>query len=174
MLRLILAFVDIMLHRRGPESLPSSPFLLWSLLATYLAMVFVVDWLAGPEPRWFAIDVLVLGFHVWFVWALLRTFDRLPRFRQTLTALLGAGVLLTVLEAPLAVSLAHQAPPTAQNQTLTLPTLLSLIVVVWAIDITAFVFSRALERPYVLCAAVVIGYAFLILSLQATLLRPGT
>ena len=172
MLRLILAFVDIMLHRRGPESLPSSPFLLWSLLATYLAMVFAVDWLAGPEPRWFAIDVLVLGFHVWFVWALLRTFDRLPRFRQTLTALLGAGVLLTVLEAPLAVSLAHQPPPTAQNQTLTLPTLLSLIVVVWAIDITAFVFSRALERPYVLCAAVVIGYSFLILSLQATLLRP--
>ena len=164
MLRLIFAFVDIMLHRRGPESLPSSRFLLWALLATYLAMVFVVDWLAGPMPIWFAVDILVLGLHVWFVWALLRTFGRLARFRQTMTALLGAGVLLTVLE----------APPTPQNQTLTLSSLLSLLVVVWAIDIAAFVFSRALERPYVVCAAVVIAYAFLILSLQVTLLRPIT
>ena len=172
MLRLIFAFVDIMLHRRGPESLPSSRFLLWSLLATYLATVFAVDWLAGPLPSWFAVDLLVLGLHVWFVWALLRTFDRVGRFRQTMTALLGAGVLLTVLEAPLALSLAHQPPPTPQNQTLTLPTFLSLLVIVWAIDITAFVFSRALERPYVVCAAIVIGYAFLILSLQVTLLRP--
>src|SRR5262245_44953521 len=143
-----------MLHRRGPESLPSSPFLLWLLLATYLAMVFVVDWFGGPTPRWIAIDVVVLGFPVAFVGGTRGAFDALPRFRQTLTALLGAGVLLTVLEAPLAVSLAHQPPPTTQNQTLTLPTLLSLIVVIWAIDITAFVFSRALERPYVLCAAV--------------------
>jgi len=79
-----------------------------------------------------------------------------------------------VLEAPLAVSLAHQPPPTPQNQTLTLSSLLSLLVVVWAIDIAAFVFSRALERPYVVCAAVVIAYAFLILSLQVTLLRPIT
>ena len=172
MLRLIFAFVDIMLHRRGPESLPSSRFLLWALLATYLAMVFVVDWLAGPMPIWFAVDILVLGLHVWFVWALLRTFARLARFRQTMTALLGAGVLLTVLEAPLAVSLAHQPPPTPQNQTLTLSSLLSLLVVVWAIDIAAFVFSRALERPYLVCAAVVIAYAFLILSLQVTLIRP--
>ena len=41
----------------------------------------------------------------------------------------------------------------------------------WSIDINAFVFSRALERPYLLCVAIVVAYALLMLSLQTTLLQ---
>ena len=171
MLRLIFAFVDIMLHRRGPESLPSSQFLLWALLAAVVAADIIVLWLAGRSARWFAVDVLVVGLNVWFVWALLRTFNRQPRFRQTMTAMLGADVLLTVLDAPLVATLV-ETPPDPQNPTLTLPLLLSLLINFWAIDISAFVFSRALERPYLLCLAIVIGYALLIESLQRTLLQP--
>jgi hypothetical protein len=172
-LRLIFAFVDIMLHRRGPDSLPSSPFLLWGLFATSLAADFALLGLAGRSARWFAVDVLVLGLNVWFVWALLRTFNRQGRFRQTMTALLGSGVLLTVLQAPL-IRAVVEPPPDPQNPTLTLPGLLWLVIMIWAMDITAFVFSRALERPYLLCIAIVIGYVLLIESLQATLLQPGT
>ena len=173
MLRLIFAFVDIMLHRRGPDSLPSSPFLLWALLATSVAADFAVLGLARQSARSFAVDVLVVGLNVWFVWALLRTFNRQSRFRQTMTALLGSGVLLTVLQAPLARSVLA-SPPDPQNPTLALPDLLWLIIWIWGIDISAFVFSRALERPYLLCIAIVIGYVLLIESLQATLLQPVT
>jgi hypothetical protein len=172
-LRLIFAFVDIMLHRRGPDTLPSSPFLLWALFALSLAADFVVLGLAGRSARWFAVDVLVFGLNVWFVWALLRTFNRQTRFRQTMTALLGTGVLLTVLQAPLIRAMLEPLPD-PQNPTLTLPRVLGLLIMIWAIDISAFVFSRALERPYLLCIAVVIGYALLIESLQATLLQPIT
>jgi hypothetical protein len=172
-LRLIFAFVDIMLHRRGPDTLPSSPFLLFALLALSFAADFVVLGLAGRSVRWFAVDVLVFGLNVWFVWALLRTFNRQSRFRQTMTALLGTGVLLTVLQAPLARSVLA-APPDPQNPTLALPDLLWLLIWMWGIDISAIVFSRALERPYLLCIAIVIGYVLLIESLQATLLQPVT
>jgi hypothetical protein len=55
---------------------------------------------------------------------------------------------------------------------LTLPRLLGLLIIFWVIDVSAFIFSRALERPYLLCIAIVIGYALLIESLQATLLQP--
>ncbi len=173
MLRLFLAFVDIMLHRRGPDSIPSSPFLLYALFALSLAADFVVLGIAGRSARWFAVDVLILGLNVWFVWALLRTFNRQPRFRQTMTALLGAGVLLAVLQAPLVRSLV-EAPPDPENPVLTLPRLLWLLLPWWSIDIGAFVFSRALERPYLLCIAVVIGYVLLIESLQVTLLQPAS
>jgi hypothetical protein len=168
-LRLIFAFVDIMLHRRGPDSLPSSPFLLWALLPTWLVADFFVLWLAGRSGRWFAVDALTLGLDIWFVWALLRAFNRQPRFRQTMTALLGAGLLLTALQAPLA---AFEPPLGSQQTTLTPRGLLLLLTIVWAVDIAGFVFSRALERPYFLCVSIVIGYSFLILSLQATLLQP--
>jgi hypothetical protein len=172
-LRLILAFVDVMLHRRGPDSLPSSPFLLWSLFALSFAADLAVIWMAGLSVRWVAVNVLVFGLNVWFVWALLRTFNRQARFRQTMTALLGANVILTLLQLPL-VPLLLETPLDPENPTLTLPRLLGLLIVFWVIDITAFIFSRALERPYLLCVAIVIGYALLIESLQATLLQPVT
>jgi hypothetical protein len=168
-LRLFLAFVDIMLHRRGPDTLPSSQFLLWWLLALSLAVHVAIDWWVGGSSRAAAVDVLVLGLDVWFVWALLRTFNKQPRFRQTMTALLGADILLNLLLAPVIPWLEVQDP---QNTALTLPVLLAVLAFVWAIDINAFVFSRALERPYLLCMAIVIGYALLIRSLQVTLLQP--
>ena len=54
MLRLIFAFVDIMLHRRGPDSLPSAPFLLWSLLALSIVADWLILWVAGAPGRVFA------------------------------------------------------------------------------------------------------------------------
>jgi hypothetical protein len=170
-LRLILAFVDVMLHRRGPDSLPSSQFLLSSLFALSLAADLTVIWMAGPSLRWAAVAVLVFGLNIWFVWALLRTFNKQSRFRQTMTALLGANVILTLLQLPL-VPLLLDARLEAQNPSLTLPDLLGLLILFWVIDICAFVFSRALERPYLLCVAIVLGYALLIRALQETLLQP--
>ena len=174
MLRLIFAFVDIMLHRRGPDSLPSSQFLFWALLALSILTDCIILWMAGEPGRAFAVSLLVTGFDLWFVWALLRTFNKQPRFRQTMTAMLGARVLLGVLQAPLVGALVDAPPPDAQNPQVGLAGVLWLLILVWSIDISAFVFSRALERPYLLCAAIVIGYFLLIRSLQITLLPPVT
>jgi hypothetical protein len=173
-LRLILAFVDIMLHRRGPESLPSSQFLFWALLVLSIVADSAIIWLAGGAGRAFVVSLLITGLDIWFVWALLRMFDRQARFRQTMTAMLGVDVLLALLQVPLVRPLLDAPPPDPQNPTMTLSGLLLLIILVWSIDISAFVFSRALERPYFLCAAMVIGYFLLIRSLQVTLLQPIT
>jgi len=170
-LRLIFAFVDIMLHRRGPDSLPSAPFLLWTVLALSIVAEWLIRWLGGEPARSFVVSLLVTGFDLWFVWGVLRAFSRTARFRQTMTAILGAEVLLTILQAPLVL-----APPPSdpQDRTLTLLGVLSLLIFVWWLDINAFVLARALERPYFLCAALAIGYFFLIQSLQSTLLQPVT
>jgi hypothetical protein len=173
-LRLILAFVDIMLHRRGPDSLPSSQFLLWTLLVLSILADCAILWLAGESGRSFAVSLLVTGFDLWFVWAVLRTFNRQPRFRQTMTAMLGADLLLAALQTPLVRPLVEAPPPDPENPTVTLTGVLWLAILVWSIDISAFVFSRALERPYFLCVAIVIAYFLLMRSLQITLLQPVT
>ena len=115
------------------------------------------------------IGVVILG--AVLVWAVLRTFNRTARFRQTMTAMLGADLLLSVLQAPLVGPLLA-TPPDPENQQVTLPGVLWIVIIVWSIDISAFVLARALERPYLLCVALVIGYFFLIRSLQITLLQP--
>lgn len=168
MLRLFYAFLDVMLHRRGPDSMPASSFLLWLLLGTVLVLQVVINAWAGGSAHAAAVDALILGLDLWFVWALLRAFGKQPRFRQTMIALLGADIVLSVLFAPVLPLLAEQDP---QNPELTLPVLLTIGAFVWAIDINSFVLSRALERPYFLSMAIVIGYALLIRSLQVTLLQ---
>jgi xanthine/uracil permease len=171
-LRLILAFVDIMLHRRGPEDLPSSKFLVGLLLGASIGIGVALTYWMGGTLREIAVGTLVVAFNVWFVWALLRTFNRQRRFPQTVAAILGTDVLLTLLRAPVIPFI--EVPEDPQRATLTLPALIVTAVVVWSIDINAFVFSRALERPYLLCVAIVIGYALLMFSLQATLLQQAT
>jgi hypothetical protein len=168
-LRLTLAFMDIMLHRRGPEHLPSSQFLLWLLLAASLGLNLAITLLNGGTGRVAAVGALVTLLNIWFVWALLRTFNRERRFRQTMTAVLGTDIILSLLRAPVIPLL---EVPDAQQPTVTIPMLVTTLVFFWSIDITAFVFSRALERPYLLCVAIVVAYALLILSLQTTLLQP--
>ena len=173
MLRLILAFVDIMLHRRGPEDLPSSTFLVWSLLAVSVGVELGVLFVIDGGARAAAVTVLVQLLDVWFVWALLRTFNKQPRFRQTMCALLGTETLITLAGAPLAPLLTASAAASAEPQ-ITLPLLLTALLGIWSIDIAAFVFSRALERPYLLCVAIMLGYVLLIVSLQTSLLPAAT
>jgi hypothetical protein len=115
-----------------------------------------------------AVSVLVAALDVWFVWALLRTFNRQRRFAQTMSALLGTETILNVAGAPL-VPLIASAAASPEPQ-ITLPLLLTALLGIWSIDIAAFVFARALERPYVLCVAIMLAYVLLIVSLQTTLL----
>jgi hypothetical protein len=168
-LRLILAFVDIMLHRRGPEDLPSATFLVWSLLALSISVELGVLFANDGGARAAAVAVLVQLLDIWFVWALLRAFNKQGRFRQTMSALLGTETIITLAGAPLVPLLNASVAATAEPQ-ITLPLLLTALLGVWSIDIAAFVFSRALDRPYLLCIAIMLGYVLLIVSLQTTLL----
>ena len=174
MLRLIFAFVDIMLHRRGPEDLPSSAFLVWFLLVLSLGVELAILFANDGTPRAAAVSVLVALLDIWFVWALLRAFSRQRRFRQTMSALLGAETILNLVGAPLVPLLASSASSGAApaEPQITFPLLLTALLGIWSIDIAAFVFARALERPYVLCVAIMLGYVLLIVSLQTTLLAP--
>jgi hypothetical protein len=172
-LRLILAFVDIMLHRRGPQDLPSSQFLVWLLLAVAVGVNLGILFANDGTVRAAAVAILIQFLDVWFVWALLRTFNRQRRFRQTMSALLGTETILNLAGAPLVPLLEASAAASAEPQ-ITLPLLLTALLGVWSIDIAAFVFARALERPYVLCVAIMLGYVLLIVSLQTTLLPSVT
>ena len=56
-LRLALAFVDIVLHRRGPDTLPASKFLLGLVIGVYLLTAFVALALAcDPDLLTLTVD----------------------------------------------------------------------------------------------------------------------
>ena len=171
MWRLISAFVEIAFHRRGPEQLPSSGFLFALLLVANLAVALVtvatVDVVDHPVLM-VAVDAV---FGLAFFWCVLRAFERERRFRQTASALLGTDILLSLVGLPLV--LWHRSLDAPPDQ-VTIPVLLQLLLLVWSVDITAFVLSRALDRMYVLAVAIVVGYLLLSISLRVTFFPPAT
>jgi len=166
-LRLIYAFVEIALHRRGPDHLPASRFFFSLVLVVYTAVsVFSIqfaDDLAHP----YALIVVQGALSIAFTWCLLRAFERQHRFFQTASALLGTNAFLDLVSVWLVVW--HRGLNVAPTE-LTLPlTLYLLVAVVWNTDVSAFVVARALDRPYFLGVSIVIGYLLLSYSLLVTL-----
>lgn len=169
MLRLIFAFGEIALHRRGPEQLPASQFLLALVLAAYLVVALLTSRLLGlvvyPALMVFVETTLELA----FIWCVLRAFERQRRFTQTACAVLGTDALINVLGWPLIFWENALAAPATE---LTPPQILQFLLWVWSIDISSSILARSLERPYVLAVAIVIGYVLLSVSLRVSMFPP--
>jgi hypothetical protein len=99
MLKLLQTFVDIALWRKGPQDLPASRFLAMLVLAVYVAASLVRVHLLGLRFRNVVVIVAVDAIMMMsWPWAVLTFFDRRQRFMQTLTAVLGVGVLLVLAD----------------------------------------------------------------------------
>jgi hypothetical protein len=164
---LIRVFVDICLHRRGPEQLPSSQFFFLLVLAVSVLIDILLLLVDDIGPRNVFVSLLTTVIDVAFVWAVLRTFERQRRFKQTMSAMLGVNAILSLLIVPLA--LWSQALDLPEGE-VALPWLLLLVLAIWSIDIAGFVLARALDRPYALGVAIMLGYVLLTVSLQQSML----
>jgi CDP-diglyceride synthetase len=165
--RLILVFFEITLHRRGPEQLPSSQFFFLSVLAVSVCVDLLVLLVDEVAARTVFVTLFTTALDIAFVWAVLRTFDRERRFRQTMSAMLGVNAILSLFIVPLA--LWSQALDVPEGE-IALPWVFLLVLAIWSIDIAGFVLARALDRPYALGVAIMLGYVLLTVSLQQSLL----
>ena len=167
MWRLASAFVDIALHKRGPEHIPASQFLLSFVLVVYLLVGYASIRIGGGAEvgavAAFVIDSLV---YLLYVWAILKVMKRVARFRQTATALLGADVFFNVVGLPLFF---WNRVSSSADLDATLPTLLILGLLIWSIDVAGYVISRALERPYIVGVLIVILYVMTSMSIRESL-----
>ncbi len=156
-----------MVHRRGPDELPSSPSLLLLLLCASQFIELVALRLAGVGDHDTLVMLAATAMDFVFVWAVLAVFDRRQRFLQTMSAMLAAGVVLDVISALL---IAWHQDLNAPADATTAPQILLQLVPVWSVDIGGYVLSRALDRPYVLAVVIMLGYVLLSTSLVRTLL----
>lgn len=98
-LRLLQSFLDIALWRKGPQDLPASALLatlvLFAYLATGLMRMRLYQLDLHESLLFISIDALMLGSWLWLVLAF---FGRRQRFVQTITALLGVGLLVLLFD----------------------------------------------------------------------------
>ena len=154
MLQILNFFVDLCLLRRAPQDLPASQSL--------LVAVLVVNALAGivlGAQTWagtgvaLAATVLDLGVLLALLWLALRMRGVLPRFTQSATALLGAGVLFTLLAMPL-------QPLLDTPEDIEAGALLYLLLLVWVQLVYGHVLRHALNVNLVSGVALALVYTF--------------
>jgi hypothetical protein len=162
--RLATVFFDIAVHRRGPEHLPASQFLLVLLFVSYLIVGFIAIRMGGAASSsaflLFVADSLI---YLVYLLLVLNFFKRPRRFLQTATALVGADILFNLLGIPLLVW--SVAADTAGSDA-TVPTFLFIVLFFWSVDVAGYVVSRALERPYIVGVLIVIMYVMTSLSVR--------
>lgn len=166
---LLRLFWNLCLLRTSPAAMPRAPVL---LLLVILAG-FVVDNLnlaiSVGAPAWSRVPVVILvhsGLYYGSVAALLALFGYRSRILQTLTALAGSGVLLSLLALPLLMLMALLPGSTA----LLVWPLLGLQI--WSLLVMAHILRHALSIGLLPGAILAFGYFLMSIKLVQQLLPP--
>jgi hypothetical protein len=171
-LSLALAFLDITLHRRGPDEVPPSGFLLSALVGLYVSTGFIGIWTLGVlDAETTTLLLLDSVFFFAYVFVALRIFRHDRRFLQTVIALLGAEVVINIVGLPLALwSRSISVPPDPYSA----PMLLHLVLLVWWIDVAGFILSRAIGRPYFVGVLFMVVYVLTSYRISTFLFPPAS
>jgi len=164
---LIRLFIEIALHRKGPQDVPASGAVLALALLAYLAVGATVLWPSASSGRaLFGQLVADLFLMVLFFGGLLALRGRSTRITQTLAALFGTGALLSALALPfvwlLAQTLGDGTPPPDTALAALLGTVALFILLFVSLLVTGHILRHALEWSY--AAGVLTAVAYFALS----------
>lgn len=145
MKEIIALFWDICRFKRGPESVPSEPVFVGLVFLSYCLTTLVAIGVSPDlELSFFAallVVVVTVTTTLGLIWVLMFFKGLTNRFMPTVTALVGADVVLTVLGLPLILALEYLS---FDGVTDLLGGLLILLMG-WSIVVGGFIFHRALN-----------------------------
>jgi hypothetical protein len=157
--RLLVLFLEICLLRKGPQDVPSSPFLVavTALLGLVTGVIALRGSFGGAWQAFLAqlIDLLLLTL---LVFAGLRFLGRPGRLYQALAAFFGCGVLIN-----LATLVAMGLAPPGDGAAVEGPgAMLYLFVVIWALVVTAHIVRHTFEIAFLGGVAIAVAYSLLV------------
>ena len=148
---LLSSLVQIALLRKDPSILPASSVLVVLTGTAFAVASAVQSWILHGNDRLVGRTIFDLGLTIAIFWVLLTVTRHGNRFRQTMSAVFGATVLMT----PFAVGLLIiQSPQTASYAVKFLAWTGSVIVIVWYILILAHILRSAIHVGFVTSIAV--------------------
>ncbi|CAK0763733.1 conserved membrane hypothetical protein [Gammaproteobacteria bacterium] len=163
-------FVDILLLQAGPQDIPASRFLFQASLMLYFAAGVLASLSNFPPLSSVgisAVDTTLLALLVWIALRM-RHFDN--RVLQTLTAVLGALGLLTVISLPLDAWYAMLNPSDQESDQL--PALVMLGLLVWSLAVLGHILRHALDIVPAMAAGLSLLYLILSFVLTTFLFIP--
>ena len=148
--------------RRGPQDLPASSTLMLLMLllnAIGSAMLEAIQMPAASATLAAVVDTIVV---IVLIRLLLQVTGKQNRFRQTVTAIAGAGFLLTFFALPVLLWIAAWA---GQQHDLSIPMLLWLAVFGWNLLVMAHILRHAIDSNLVVGFMLAIAFVFIDIQL---------
>lgn len=158
MRQLIGLFWDVCLLRKKPGDMPYSPVLLGLLLVAGMIIDNINLGFALPGAGLFQVAGTVLAHTTVLLGslsALMVLTGYMARVVQTLTALTGSGLIISLIAMPLIM-----LSSLSQQLAMTLAMLL-LVLNIWSLAVTMHIFRHALEIKLILAGLLAIGYFLL-------------
>jgi hypothetical protein len=152
---LLQTFTDIALLCKGPQDLPASRTLAWSLLVLYAGVEFMLTQLFQVKLRTAVLMILIdVAMLTGWMWAVLTFFGRRQRFVQTATAVLGVSILLLLLD------IAMRTVQLASGMSGGLPDEVGLLRFLLFALILGRIFMHALDRSLLTGMALTVAIVF--------------
>jgi len=169
------AFFDICRLAKGPQDIPESKNLLKLCLIIYgLFSIGLAMFIETPGNAILAglMDVALL---MLLMQALLQIFSKSIRWSQTVTAISGTGIIISLLALPLCfiVDFSVTIEVTSSSEQI-YGKLLLAILFYWNIVIIAHIFRHALEINFVVAIVLALSYIWLVSSFITVILPPET
>ena len=160
---LIRLFIDIALHRKGPQDVPAAPAVFGLALCAYLAIGAAVLWQSADHPGTvlgqLALDLVLL---VLICGGLLALTGRSARMIQTLTALFGTGALLSAAALPFVWTAARTLGDGVPVPGMEVPGLLSamalFLLLLVSLLVTGHILRQALDWSYAAGVLTAVAY----------------
>lgn len=159
---LIQFFFELCLLRKAPQDLPGSSALLGVTLVADLLMAMVLAGVVGLSPgRGLIQGTVDAAFMLALLYGASQLLNRVPRFQQTATALLGSGAVLGFI----AVVPLSMLPQGSSEQASGGAALLFLALIVWSVLVTGHILRHTFDWTLPQGVGIAVAYNFFAYSL---------
>lgn len=168
---LFLAFFDICRLIKRPQDIPESKNLLTLCVVIYGFLSILLANLSQPTEKAILAGVVEVALIMIFSLALLQTRGKSSRWTQTVTALVGTGIIVSIIAFPVYIligvgELSEFESSTGQSIGL----LLLAVLACWNIAIMGHILRHALEVNFMLATMLAITYIWIIFSFTSAIM----
>ncbi|MGB1800763.1 MAG: hypothetical protein ACPHLK_08050 [Gammaproteobacteria bacterium] len=172
---LFLAFFDICRLVKKPQDIPESKNFLTLCLLCYALLSILLAGLSQPVEGAIVAGLLDVVLIMLFTYALLQINGKLPRWPQTVTALAGTGIIMSIIALPvyLMIGIGDVDELTLTSEQ-TMGLLLLAILACWNIVIMSHILKHALETHFAIAFFLTLTYVWIAFSFTSAVMSAGT
>lgn len=153
-MNLLKLFWNICLFRQGPEDIPASTFLLRLIIVFYLIANGIILLLQSEGQTLLVQLPVQLILVMTFFWGLLYFYHKRERYPQTICAVLGCDIIISLCALPPLVWII-----TTHSQGL--PNFILLGIMAWQLAVMGHILQRAISQPFYFGVGLALVYATL-------------